>query len=74
MTQRPVPSAPLLDGTYVISGFREAPGGNVIVEVVTDTFQRLYVNMPRGRTDAHEIDATIRHTIAGLYRKPDPVR
>jgi hypothetical protein len=74
MTQRAVPSAPLLDVGYVISGFREAPGGNVIVEVVTDRMQRLYVNMPRGRTDADQIDATIRHTIAGLYRPPDPVR
>jgi hypothetical protein len=74
MAQRAVPSAPLLDGTYVISGFREAPGRNVIVEVVTDRLQRLYVNMPRARTSTVEIDLTIRHAIAALARPPDPVR
>lgn len=74
MGQRAVPSAPDYPGNYVISGFRAGRGDNVIVEVVTDQLQRLFVAIRSKHSDTDEIDATIRHALAGLHRPPNPVR
>lgn len=74
MSQRRVPSAPDYPGDYVISGYREIANRWVSVEVVADNLQRIHVCISRDRSDADQIDQTIRHTLAGLYRRPDPVR
>lgn len=72
--QRRVPSEPAYPGNYVISTTRPGPAGTVAFEVVADNLQRLFVTMPNRQTSAENIDRTIRGALAGLYRKPDPVR
>lgn len=74
MSQRSVPSAPPYPGDYVISTVRARTPSVVLFEVVADNRQRLSVAMPSARTDAGQIDQTIRAALAGLYRPPDPVR
>ncbi len=72
--QRRVPSAPDYTGDYVISTYRPGPAGTVLIEVVTDSLQRLHLSMRQEQTSAENIDATIRHALAALARPPDPVR
>lgn len=62
------------DAGYVISKVHSSRAGNPVFEVVTDQLQRLYIQMRRDRSDTEQIDATIRHTITALARKPSPVR
>jgi hypothetical protein len=73
MPQRAVPADPPYEGSYVISTVRAPTPSMVTFEVVTDQLQRLYVTMPSARTDADQIEATIQHALAGLYRPPDPI-
>lgn len=59
---------------YTVSSYTTTAAGLVVVEVVTDRLQRLFVAMPPRHTDAATIDAVIRHAIGALTPASRPFR